>query len=82
MESHGVVGNYMWDADLDRHFELPMELESTLHPDWWSGSESFFITAEMQVRGHCLYVLLIILSPFFMLIILYHCSVFILTSSS
>lgn len=51
MENHGVIGNYMWEEAEDRHFELPMVKESTYHPNWWDKAESFFITAEKQVRA-------------------------------
>lgn len=45
-----MVGNYMWDEHADRYFEMSMVKESTLYPDWWNQAESFFTTAEKQVK--------------------------------
>lgn len=46
-ESHGVVGNSFWDADLGEEFYYTDPAHS-MQPKWWSGGEPLWVTAERQ----------------------------------
>lgn len=46
-ESHGVVGNSFWDADLQAEFYYTDPARS-MQPKWWSGGEPLWVTAERQ----------------------------------
>ena len=47
IESHGVVGNSFWDADLGEEFYYTDPARS-MQPKWWSGGEPLWVTAEKQ----------------------------------
>lgn len=46
-ESHGVVGNSFWDADIGQEFYYTDPARS-MQPKWWSGGEPLWVTAEKQ----------------------------------
>ncbi|KAL8824396.1 MAG: hypothetical protein Q9191_005083 [Dirinaria sp. TL-2023a] len=46
-ESHGVVGNSFWDADIQEEFYYTDPARS-MQPKWWSGGEPLWVTAEKQ----------------------------------
>ena len=46
-ESHGVVGNSFWDADIQEEFFYTNPARS-MQPKWWSGGEPLWVTAEKQ----------------------------------
>ena len=46
-ESHGVVGNSFWDADIGEEFYYTDPARS-MQPKWWSAGEPLWVTAEKQ----------------------------------
>ena len=54
VESHGFVGNYMYDEDTGRNFDLLLQDEESFHPAWWESAEPFYATAQKQVRTKCI----------------------------
>lgn len=54
VENHGMVGNFMWDEQTDKEFELG-ETENSFDINWWNKAESFFITAEKQGKKTSLF---------------------------
>ncbi|XP_053408282.1 glycerophosphocholine cholinephosphodiesterase ENPP6-like isoform X2 [Mercenaria mercenaria] len=55
VESHGFVGNYMYDEQSGKEFRLTLDNPESLHLEWWNKAESFFITAEKQGIKTALY---------------------------
>ncbi|XP_047500671.1 glycerophosphocholine choline phosphodiesterase ENPP6-like [Penaeus chinensis] len=43
-ESHGIIGNYIYDLEASKVFSL-YDLEGVKDPAWWSDAEPFWITA-------------------------------------
>ncbi|XP_045577185.1 ectonucleotide pyrophosphatase/phosphodiesterase family member 5 [Salmo salar] len=45
-ETHGIVGNEMYDPDLNASFS--METPSAYEPRWWAGAEPLWVTNQKQ----------------------------------
>uniref|UniRef100_A0A4W5LVY3 Ectonucleotide pyrophosphatase/phosphodiesterase 5 n=1 Tax=Hucho hucho TaxID=62062 RepID=A0A4W5LVY3_9TELE len=45
-ETHGIVGNEMYDPDLNASFS--METHSAYEPRWWAGAEPLWVTNQKQ----------------------------------
>lgn len=56
VESHGFVGNYMYDTDRRSEFDFENP-DSNREKHWWDGAESFYVTANKQgVRSALYYI--------------------------
>ncbi|XP_062610514.1 glycerophosphocholine cholinephosphodiesterase ENPP6-like [Saccostrea cucullata] len=48
-ESHGMVGNFMYDTTYDKNFLIGLNPDQSL-PFWWNDAEPLWVTAEKQGR--------------------------------
>ena len=48
MESHGIVGNSLYDADLNKSVNF-LGGTDTLNPQWWNKADPIWLTAKNQV---------------------------------
>jgi ectonucleotide pyrophosphatase/phosphodiesterase family protein 6 len=48
-ESHGILGNFMYDQRADAVFDLS-HASSTKRPEWWQNAEPIWITASRKGR--------------------------------
>ncbi|XP_061166397.1 glycerophosphocholine cholinephosphodiesterase ENPP6-like [Saccostrea echinata] len=48
-ESHGMVGNFMYDTIHDKNFLIGLNPDQSL-PFWWNDAEPLWVTAEKQGR--------------------------------
>ncbi|KAJ8306811.1 hypothetical protein KUTeg_014895 [Tegillarca granosa] len=54
-ESHGMVGNYMYDGKHNETFLIYQNKPVSLHSYWWSGGEPVWITAVRQGKPASLF---------------------------
>ena len=47
-ESHGMVGNYMYDIQHDKNFLIGSNPDQNL-PFWWDDAEPIWVAAEKMV---------------------------------
>ncbi|XP_061260133.1 glycerophosphocholine cholinephosphodiesterase ENPP6 isoform X4 [Bos javanicus] len=53
-EVHQMTGNYMWDPDTNKSFDLGINRDSRL-PLWWNGSEPLWVTLTKAKRKVYMY---------------------------
>ncbi|XP_028657958.1 glycerophosphocholine cholinephosphodiesterase ENPP6 isoform X1 [Erpetoichthys calabaricus] len=53
-EVHQMTGNYMWDQETDKSFDIGTNEDSRL-PMWWDGSEPLWVTMEKKKRPVFMY---------------------------
>ncbi|XP_051819714.1 glycerophosphocholine cholinephosphodiesterase ENPP6 isoform X2 [Antechinus flavipes] len=53
-EVHQMTGNYMWDPDTNKSFDIGVNKDS-LMPLWWNGSEPLWITMTKARRNVSMY---------------------------
>ncbi|KAI4529697.1 hypothetical protein MG293_020375 [Ovis ammon polii] len=53
-EVHQMTGNYMWDPDTNKSFDLGINRDSRL-PLWWNGSEPLWVTLTKARRKVYMY---------------------------
>ncbi|XP_068826429.1 glycerophosphocholine cholinephosphodiesterase ENPP6 isoform X2 [Capricornis sumatraensis] len=53
-EVHQMTGNYMWDPDTNKSFDLGINRDSRL-PLWWNGSEPLWVTLTKAQRKVYMY---------------------------
>lgn len=63
-EVHQMTGNYMWDPNTNKSFDIGVNRDS-LMPLWWNGSEPLWVTLTKAKRnvymyywpGECVHIL-------------------------
>ncbi|XP_044305833.1 glycerophosphocholine cholinephosphodiesterase ENPP6 isoform X1 [Varanus komodoensis] len=53
-EVHQMIGNYMWDPDTNKSFDIGVNEDSML-PIWWNGSEPLWVTMMKAKRKVAMY---------------------------